>query len=93
MIPFVYLNNKVNKELELGHQSVQRTQRWISDANQNVYESWYPIQTNQISESGNNLVKGRGVAETQPRWEVNNSILNRFSNLFNTRRQPVPSKS
>jgi len=93
MIPIVNLNNIVDKKLELGHQTHQRTQRWIADANQNVYESWYPTRVNQISGYGNNLSKASRVAQIKPRQESHNSILTRLSNLLNNRRQLASSKS
>ena len=93
MIPMVNLNNIVNKELELEHQSLQRTRRWIADANQNVYESWYPRKANQVSGFENNLDKVSWEAAIKPRRQARSSILTRLSNLLNTRRQPVRSGS
>jgi hypothetical protein len=93
MIPIVNLNNIVDKKLELGHPTHQRTQRWIADANQNIYESWYPTKAYQISRSGNNLDEASRVAQIKPHQEARNSILTRLSNLLITRRQLVSSKS
>ena len=94
MIPIVYLNNIVDKQLEGEHPSMQRTRRWISEANQNVYESWYPTNATKISGSINNLDRASTVAGIEPRWEAQNSIFTRISNLFNTttRRQPARSE-
>ena len=92
MIPMVNLNNVVDKELELEHQSLRRTRRWLANANQNVYESWYPTKANQVSGFGNNLDKVSRGAANKPRGRVRNSILTHLSNLLNTRRQPVRVK-
>ena len=81
MIPLVNLNNIVAKGHELEHQTHQRTRRWIADANQNVYESWYPTKTNQISEFGRNPDEASKVAQIKSRKEYQNSILTRISNL------------
>ena len=92
-IPIVNLNNIVDKKLELEHQSLRRTRRWISDANQNVYESWYPTKTNRISEYGNNLDNASRVTQIKPHREAHISILTRLLNLLNNRRQLASSKS
>jgi hypothetical protein len=93
MIPIINLNNVVEKELELEHQSLRRARRWISDANQNVYESWYPTNANRISEY-NNLEKVSWASQIKSRWgEAYGSILARLANVLNTRREPVSSKS
>jgi hypothetical protein len=93
MIPIINLNNTVEKELE--HPSIRRARRWIYDANQNVYESWYPTKSNPIARFENNMDKGSGISKIKSqRAEPFNSILTRLSSLFNTRRrEPVSSKS
>lgn len=91
MIPSTNLNNIVDKKLELGHPSLQRAQRWIADANQNVYESWYPTKTTRISISSLNSNKESSVLETTL-FPVQNSFLARLSNLLNPHRKPVHSE-
>jgi hypothetical protein len=92
MIPIVNLNNMVEKRLETEHPSLQRTRRWMADANQNVYESWYPAKTSQISGLGNSLDNVSRPVQAKPSWEVPSSILTRIANLFNTRRQAARSE-
>jgi len=92
MIPMVNLNNMVDKQLEGEHPSIQRTRRWIAEANQNVFESWYATKANPISGSVNNLDRVSKVAGIEPRWKGQSSIFTRLSNFFNTRRQPARSE-
>jgi hypothetical protein len=94
MIRIVNLNNNIEKELELEHQGLRRTRRWIGDANQVAEDGWYRAKINKISGSSHNLNQVSQVANAKPRWQANSAILKRLSSLFNTsRRQPVSSKS
>ena len=93
MIQIVNLNNNIEKELELEHQGLRRTRRWIGDANQVADDGWYRTKISKISESSHNLNEISQVRNPQPRWQANSAILTRLSGLFSTRRrQPVSSK-
>jgi hypothetical protein len=93
MMPMVNLNNNIEKELELEHQGMRRTRRYIGDANSVADVRWYQARAYRIPEYKSNLPENGKVIQTQTRRDVFNSILNRFSTMVNTRRQPVSSKS
>jgi hypothetical protein len=92
MILTVNLNNNVEKELEVERQGMRRTRRWMGDTTQDTDIRWYQASAYRLTESKPNLDEFSQMAEDQPPREAFSSILTRFSNLLNSRHQPIGSK-
>jgi hypothetical protein len=93
MISIINLNNVVEKELELEHQGFRRTRRWIGDASQVGDERMYQTKLNQVAIYKDKLNKIKRASEIAPSQQLRTSVLERFSKLFSTPRQPASSKT
>jgi hypothetical protein len=92
MIQISDLINDIHKDVELERQGMRRTRRWMGDTTQDTDIRWYQARAYRLTESKPNLDEFSQMVEDQPPRDAFSSILTRFSNLPNSRHQPIGSK-
>jgi hypothetical protein len=92
MNPTINMIIVLEKELDLEHQGMRRTRRYIGDGNLTTDSSWYQASINQGMEARNAVSDAYQLDESSPYKEARRSILSRLFHRTRTRHQSAYSK-
>ncbi len=89
MNPMVNMIMILERELELEHQGLRRTRRWVGDVSQVTDARWYRGAAGLVSEISEHKGEVSRDVETKPGCEARRRTPARLPRWARTRRKPV----